>query len=362
MKIARVRTAIVETEMPNALVVSHGTAERRVRHAIVGLWADDGTPGVGEASPLTFFTGETVESVRAVIDGVLTPRLVGRDPRHIGAVVAALDEGFPGHPAAKAAIDMALHDLLGRAAGLPVSALLGGAYRDRVPVNNAVGFGPIEEAVRQAKEILVTRGLRGVKIKVGAGHRHDVEKVRAIREMAGPEAELIIDANAGYGPKEAVRLARAVEPFDIAHFEQPVGVDDFEGLAYVRANTAIPIMADESVRTARDALRLVRMGAADVFAIKFVKMGGLHRAREIRAIAEAAGVACTPISPFETAVGVAANLHFAASTVGCPYCNGLGTVLVFQGDTLGRIECEDGLMRVPAGPGLGVPFPEHLFA
>ncbi len=361
MKITRVRTAIVETEMPSALVVSHGTAERRVGHVIVGLWADDGTTGVGEASPLTFFTGETVASVRAVIDETLGPRTIGTDPRAIGALLARLDEGLPGHPAAKAAIDMALHDLVGKAANLPVSALLGGAYRDRVPINNAVGFGSIEQSVQQAKEILVTRGLRGVKIKVGAGHRHDVEKVRAIRAMAGPDAELIIDANAGYGPKEAGRLARAVEPFDIAHFEQPVGVDDLEGMAYVRANTTIPIMADESVRSPEDALRLVRMQAADVFAIKFVKMGGLARAREIRAIAEAAGVACTPISPFETAVGVAANLHFAASTRRCPYCNGLGTVLVFTGDTLGRIVCEDGYMHLPDGPGLGVPFPGHLF-
>jgi L-Ala-D/L-Glu epimerase / N-acetyl-D-glutamate racemase len=360
MKIIRVRTAVTETEMPDALVVSHGTAGRRVPHVIVGLWADDGTTGIGEASPLTFFTGETVPSVQVLIDETLGPRVMGRDPREVAAVLAALDEGLPGHPAAKAAIDMALHDLVGKAAGLSVSALLGGALRDRVPINKAVGFGAVEEAVRQAKAI-VALGLRGVKIKVGAGHATDVQKVRAIREMAGPGVELTIDANAGYGPKEAIRLARAVEPFDIAHFEQPVGVDDFEGMAYVRANTIIPVMADESVRSPEDALRLVRMQAADVFAIKLVKVGGLARARQILAIAEAAGVVCTTISPFETAIGVAANLHFAASTRKSPYCHGLATVQMFTGDTLGRLVCDDGSMHVPAGPGLGVPFPEHLF-
>lgn len=347
------RATLIERQASSRLTTSYGDAPAVRPHVIVEVGARRGVRGLGEASPLEDFTGETARSVLFTLNETYLAALAGRDPVDVAAIMADLERLLPGNPSAKAAIDMALHDLAGWLLGVPVSTLLGGARRPAVRLTRAIGIGPVAEVVAAA-EGHVAAGFRTIKMKVGQDPRSDVERVRAVRSVLGPNVRLRIDANQGYDPPTAVAVLQRLEDCDLEYVEQPVPRWNHAGMAHVRRATGVRVLADESVHTPQDALNLIRAEAADLFAIKFVKTGGLIRARQIAAIGEAAGIDCVVISPFETQIGAAAGLHMALALPYGRHSHEL-TVFATQPEMARTGISLDGDALVPAGtPGLGV--------
>jgi L-alanine-DL-glutamate epimerase-like enolase superfamily enzyme len=222
-----------------------------------------------------------------------------------------LNRMIPGNPGPKAAFDIAVHDAMARYAKLPLNALLGRALND-LETTITVGLEDRDETLRQA-ETLRKRGVTSIKFKIGGEPNRDVERIHFVRDNLGNDFRLTVDANQGYTRRQAIFVAKKLEDCDVDFFEQPVQGRNIVDLAVVRKQSPIPIMADESVHTARDALAVVRHEAADMINIKLMKSGGITEAKRIAAIAEAADIPCMVGCMVETKLGVAAGCHFATS-------------------------------------------------
>jgi muconate cycloisomerase len=224
-----------------------------------------------------------------------------------------MDSAIPGWPFAKAPIDVAAHDLLGQAMGVPVYQLLGGKVRDHIPLIWPIGSGSPEENAQEALA-KVEEGYRSLHIKVGASNpEDDIARVGAIREAVGEAISLMVDANQGWDRSTAIRTIRKLEGSNLSMVEQPVPAEDLDGMTKVQGVVDTPISADESLRSIQQALELIRRDAARVFSLKTGKSGGLFRTRQIAAIAEAAGLPCFVNSMIEMGISVATSLHVAAS-------------------------------------------------
>jgi L-alanine-DL-glutamate epimerase-like enolase superfamily enzyme len=291
------------------------------RFVLVRLYTDEGAVGLGEAAPLAEWggdhgrhSGETQLTVRHMVEEVIGPALVGVDPLNIQAISTMMDEVVSGHSYAKAAIDIALHDLLGKTAGLPVYQLLGGAIRETLPIAHMVGLMPLQEAVDEAASA-VSDGVGALQIKGGVDAERDIALIAALRERLGTSVWLRLDANQGYrDAKTAVGIIRRMEEFGIDAVEQPVA--GLERMAEVRAQVNTLIIADESCWGPWDAFECAVGRGADAISIYLAKAGGITGARKVAAVAEAAGLPCDVNGSLESGIGNAANLHFAlASTV-----------------------------------------------
>ena len=288
------------------------------RNVAVRIVTDYGVEGWGEASPSRRVTGETVETVVEALSRI-APRLVGACPLRIERNVETMDQVVEGNPAAKATIDIALHDVLGKTAGKPLFTLLGG-YRAEVLTDFTLSIKTPKEMAADAVKA-VEKGFKALKLKVGVNPSEDVERVRMVREAVGEGVEIRVDANEGWSPEQAVEVLNRVEKFRIRFVEQPVPAHDVKGLARVRRESPIPVMADESVHSPYDALRLIREEAVDMMNIKLAKSGGILKARKISDVAEAAGVSCMIGCMSESEIGVAAGAHFAAGVGNVNYAD-----------------------------------------
>lgn len=277
----------------------------------MALYDDHGHVGWGEASPSAVILSCTPESTLAAVD-LLLPAILGEDPRRIEFLVERMDQVLLGNAAAKAALDLALHDLVGHIYGEPVWRLLGGFRAEPVETDFTVGIDAPEVMAREAAE-LVEKSFRTIKVKVGEDPTVDVNRVRAIREAVGDRAALRIDANQGWTRAQAVWALSRMAECEIQFVEQPVRAEDIAGLAWVRQRSPIPVMADESVHSPEDALRIIRAEAADYMNIKLMKAGGLFRAREIATICKTADVPTMIGGMVETNLSATAAVHFALS-------------------------------------------------
>lgn len=280
-----------------------------VEEIILRLRTDGGQQGWGEASPSERILGSTAETTLAALE-VLIPAVLGEDPRRIGFLVHKMDLVISGQAAAKAALDIALHDLAGRITCEPVWRTLGGHRPEGVDTDFTVGMDDPQVMASEAKE-LVGRGFRTIKVKVGEEPRVDVERVRAVRDAVGHDIAIRIDANQGWTVSQAIRTLKAMAGLDVQLVEQPVAAEDVEGLARVRARSPIPVMADEAVHSPADALRVIRAGAADYVNIKLMKAGGLRHAQEIASICRAAGIPNMIGGMVESNISATAAIHFA---------------------------------------------------
>jgi muconate cycloisomerase len=271
-----------------------------------------------------------------------------------------------GHPFTKSGIELALWDILGKAAGLPVYRLLGGAIRETVPIKMSVSGAEPKRAAEIACWAM-ERGLKALKVKVGIEPEGDLARVKAVRAAIGPSVRMGVDANGGWSPRVAIEtIRRMAAECNIYFAEQPVAPLDMQWLVDVRRNVPVPVMADESCYTLQDAMALIRAGAADILSIYVGKGGGIGPARKMAAVAEAAGLTCTVGSNLELGVASAAMAHLATASVGVGAeefpCDILGP-LAYEHDLLVEpIEFRDGAVRVPQGPGLGVELDENMLA
>ncbi|MFS0575670.1 dipeptide epimerase [Sporosarcina sp. 179-K 3D1 HS] len=334
------------------------TALRTVHivHAIyVKVRSDDGRVGWGEAVPTHVITGDSLGSITYAIQEIIAPRLMGLDIRKREEMFQALDRSVIGNTSAKAAVDMAIYDLLGQLAGMPLYQLLGG-YRQEVETDFTISVDDPEKMAEDA-ERCVSEGFCTLKIKVGIGDiGKDLERIRTIREQVGTKPKIRLDANQGWQPKEAVRVIRKMEDagLNIELVEQPVHADDLEGLKYVTDHTITPIMADESMFSAKDALRICQQRAADLLNIKLMKAGGMREALKINAIAEAQGIGCMVGSMIETKLGVTAAAHFAASQPNITRFDFDAPLMLAADPVSGGILYHKSKIHFSTSPGLGV--------
>lgn len=335
-----------------------------LEYVVVRIETDDGLVGYGEAQADIGFFGNTVEGVAAAIRDYLGPQLIGRDPFHRDELLHIID--FQMQSCAISGIDLALHDLIGRASGLPVSALLGGTRRTRVQVAIEIAGGPAEQMAAECVRLMAS-GVRAFKAKIGGDPMRDAQALRVIRDAVGPDVSLRADANQGYTAKEGVTLCRQAEKLGVGLelLEQPVPRGDLAGMAFIRSHVDTLIEADESCYSPRDAFEIARQGAADVLNIKIGKAGGLLNALKIIAIAEGAGLGCVLGTAFGLGLEDAAKLHLAASSVAVRDAVEFTEIALHRNlllppdDTRLALPLQDGCLPVPTGPGLGVSIDER---
>jgi muconate cycloisomerase len=332
-------------------------------YVLVRVSDDAGRVGLGEASVTAIWSGESQLGTIALIEQELAPLLVGADPFDIEWIGRRMERTVFANSFAKAALEMALLDLQGQTLGVPVYKLLGGCDRETQARGIRLKFvvGAVEpELAAQRAARMVQRGWKAIKVKV-ARHEHprlDAERLRAVRQAIGPDTWLSVDANGGYTVEDAVWAAARFEKLEVALFEQPTRRGDHAAMAEVRRQSAIPIMADESVFTPLDALEVIRHRAADILSLYPGKHGGIRPTQAIAKLAESAGIPCTIGSNLEREVATAAMAHVTVCTANlqCERYPGdlIGPVYYTQPLTREPLRYEADRLWVPEKPGLGV--------
>ncbi|MEU2171532.1 mandelate racemase/muconate lactonizing enzyme family protein [Micromonospora chersina] len=324
-----------------------------------------GVTGWGEATPIPAWTYETAESIVTTIDRYLAPAILGRPAWDLDGVTTAFDRainrGFTiGAPLAKCAVDVALHDLFGRALGVSVGVLWGQRRRETIQLGWIVSGQTAAEA---ADAVAEGRGLgyAAFKVKVGLhSEAEDAAVVRAVREAA-PDAALWVDANQAYTVDGALRMARRLADLDVTAFEQPLPANDVAGQRRLRETSPIPVALDESLRHPSDLATFVKLNAVDVAIAKVQRSGGLTLSRRLCALAEDAGVRLMGSGLTDSDLGMAASLHlFAAYGIDTPVDLNGRQFLTSSYATGATVEVKDGVARVPSGPGLGVEVDESV--
>jgi L-alanine-DL-glutamate epimerase-like enolase superfamily enzyme len=350
VQITSVTTTAVRTSMREPLTWPGGVRES-ASGLVVEIHTDEGVSGIGEAP------GPTLPTIQTVIEQELTQFLVGQDPLRTEWLVHRMEEfsrNWSGIAAyAISGLEIALLDLKGKLLGAPVAELLGGFCRDRVPVVGYLFIDEPEANARKAKAF-VDAGYSELKLKVGRDFAQDHEGIAAIRDAVGPDVKLRIDANMIWSVPAAIKWIRGLEQFDLQYVEQPVPDFDVAGLAQVRRSVSVPIAADEACTDVRSALELVKQDACDVFVVYPSEAGGLMRARQIAAIAEAAGKWCAIGSWAELGPATVANAHLAAATTTFAFASDTHYPLQLEDVLRAPLDMSDGLLAVPRTPGLGV--------
>lgn len=303
--------------------------------------------GCGAPSEVTRETPATMnEALRS-----LAKELKGYEFHLPGEIADRMDRLVPGNPAAKAALDMAVHDLAAQVAGLPLYRYLG-ATRDRMVTAMTIGIMPTADAVERAKR-WTHAGFRALKIKVGTDPKQDLDRLAAIRGAVGPRIELRIDGNEGFTWGQALSFARAARDLDIAFFEQPVSASDFEGMRVLTESSPILIMADEMVLTREDAKKVRWGNAARAVNLKLMKQGGIARAMEVDTICSSAGYPTMVGCMSEPQLSIAAGLHFALASPNVRWLD-LDSHFNMASDPSSGLEFKHGHLLAPNKPGIGV--------
>lgn len=350
-------TAIKLGRISVPLRVPFKTALRRVdsvEDIIVEVHTDTGEIGYGEAPPTGAITGDTTGAIIGAITDYIRKALVGRDIDDFEDLTTALDGAVVKNSSAKAAVDMALWDLYGQKYQIPVYKLLGGA-RKKIITDITISVNSPEEMARDAVNA-IKRGYDTLKVKVGVDPTLDVARLKAIRDAVGSAPRIRIDANQAWAPKEAVRLLNEMQESGLAIelVEQPVKAHDLEGLTYVTERSYVPVLADESVFSAEDALKIVEMRAADLINIKLMKCGGLTSALKIAALAEISGMECMIGCMLEAKVSVNAAVHLACAKKVITRVDLDGPVLCSEDPIDGGAVFNEKEITVSDAPGLGI--------
>lgn len=352
-----------QTQRPRGippLKITDLKAQRKGDYVFYRVFTDGGVTGIGEPSPSNGPLNVTfVEMIR--------PLILGRDAFQIEAIWEAMYQGLyktrgQSVSMAMSAVDIALHDIVGKALGVPVYQLLGGLYRERIPMYASYlsrERSPVEQARLCAKA--VEQGFGGVKIKIAARYGNDAapafpdtDRVRETRAAVGEKTNLMVDANSGYSVSTAIRVGRMLERHNCFWFEEPVPFIDHEGTARVAAALDIPVAGGEQDHTRWDFQKLIAARSLDILQADVTKAGGLSECRKVAAMIDAAGLIYVPHDTSH-AIGLAACLHLAAATPVIRYANEFVAEPQTEAPVLNEpLFPKQGFLSVPRGPGLGI--------
>jgi muconate cycloisomerase len=368
MKIARIEVFPVRLPLKAVATLSRGvsrTIEEGKQLVLVKMTADDGTVGWGEAGPSRRWSAETVQSCYTSIKHYLAPMLIGRDPFDLAGGHAAMNGELapgldPGQPVAKAALDLAAHDLVCTKLGINLQSWLGAKGADRIELSWLVSAPGVEGAAASVQEGL-REGYRAFKVKVGHKPALDVERVRTVLELA-QGCTVWPDANQGYTLDEALRAARGFEALGIELFEQPVPMSDFYGMKKLLSATGLAIALDEAAMGLPLVIDLIRREAVEALVVKVNKTGGIHYARQLCDLARNAGLRLIGSGLMDAPIGFAASVHLFAA-YGIDYPCDLNGPQHIAGDYLAEpLPREGRFALVPQRPGLGTVIDEGKVA
>lgn len=325
----------------------------RLEGWVVRVRDDEGHEGLGycHAIPAISTHGEGARAGLAF----LVPMLVGRSLDELGAVLDELDATLAYQPTVKAAIDMALHDLLARAMDVPVHVLLGGRQRERVALSRILPIKAPDEMGALARQ-LAGQGYGQLKLKLSGDTDLDIQRLAAVREAVGPDVVLTLDPNQSYSPKQLISAFSRMERHAVALIEQPVPAADFAGLKLLTQALPVAIEADEAAQSVRDVFRLVSERAVDVINLKATNLGGLRRFLQAVRICEAGEVAVRVGAAFGPALMQGMALQAACTVRRLPYGCELSEHLHLLDDPFTPLPVTDGHLALPAGTGCGVTF------
>ncbi len=318
----------------------------------VALRDEAGHQGYGAGSPTPDIVGDDLESTRRALEERVRPALAGADATDLDAAVNRVTAAAAGFPAACAAADIALHDLHARRRGVPLVKMLGGARR-RLVTSVTIGIEGTEAMVQRARA-LTRRGFRAIKVKIGEDPEADIARIGAIRAAVGASIRIRVDANEGYAPDHAARVAHACAGLDIELIEQPVSSTDLAGLRLVGSVARCPVVIDEGVRMATDLAPFVMARAARGANIKLMKCGGILEARRIDAALTQAGWSALVGCMDESCVAIAAAAHFAAAAASVSWIDLDGSLDLAADPFTGGFTIRDGEIVLSDAPGLGV--------
>jgi len=350
------RLEVFGVEMPLiGTFTSGGISKQVTKCVVVRLTASDGTAGISSAEPSagTKSPGTAAELIATLRERV-APALVGHDPTNINRLIELLDKLAPTQPGVGAAVEMACVDLASRIQGVPIYTYLGGAVQDKVEFNGWIGMLPPEEAAAEARRWLKA-GFRSTKIKVGSGVEADRDRIAAVRAAVGSAMKLRIDANTQYDADTSLKLCRAIKQFDLQLFEQPVPKDDIAGMARVRREGGIPVMADETISDHQSLIAVIKADAADFVKFGIKQAGGILRAARMLATAEAARIPVVIGHGFGLDPSTLAEIMLAASSRNVlPGLECVGPLKVVDTVATTRLDISSGSLPLPRGPGLGI--------
>lgn len=353
MKITDIKYEVAWTKQKYPFRIAFATFEYSPA-VFIKLTTDAGIVGYGEANPFAPVTGEDENTVVNALK-VFTPGIIGADPFDIQGIHAVMDRCLYGNASAKCGIDIALYDIMSKAAGQPLYKFLG-STNNRVVTDVTIGIDVPEKMLERAKD-WVSRGFRILKVKTGIDPKDDLEALRLMHEAFGDSVLIRIDGNQGYSAASALAAIPCMAELGVKAFEQPLPAWDIDGMARVRARAGnVQIMADESLHSPHDALRICQAGAADILNIKLMKCGGLYPAQKINAIGEAFGINCMVGCMMDTKVAISAALALVAANTNITEADCDGFLLIDdQGKELrGGFTYEGCDITLSDAPGLGI--------
>ncbi len=347
MLIVDISTIRHDFKLSHPSVVAYESVET-APNIVVRIELENGLIGWGNAAPDEHVTGETAESVQQTLNQIFQPFLIGQDATRIEWLWPQLRSLAPRQPTAIAAVDIALYDLLGKVAGLPLCQLLGCA---RGEIVTSITLSIEETSVNLARAAeFQAQGFKALKIKCGLDADEDIARVRTIRQAVGDAMQLSLDANQGYSVYTTLHVLKALRDCNIAFVEQPVAAGDIEALREVCRRSPIPVMADESVLDAADVL----LTPASLVNLKLMKTGGITGTLKANAVAEARGIRTMIGCMDESRISMAAAAHVALALDNFVYADLDGHLDIVDDVADGGILIEDGLVRVSDRAGLGL--------
>jgi L-alanine-DL-glutamate epimerase-like enolase superfamily enzyme len=368
MKITRVECIPVSLPFVKPIVMSGGPA-KCADAVVLKIHTDEGITGVAETGDTSlWYMGESQDSIFSNIVNVFAPQiLLGEDPFNIEKIVARMDKAVRANNQSKAVVDYALHDLMGRALGVPLYKLLGGLSNPRIPLAYVMSSGTAAEVEAEAKS-LVKAGFKGLKLKVGARTPdEDIETVGALRQAVGNKIKIMIDANGGWLYHQALYVLQRVAKYDVYVAEQPVPWWDIDGLARLRRKVDVPVFPDEAAKELNDLIKIIEKDAADGFFLKVPKAGGILKSQKWVAIAQAGNLPVMCGCMIDSGLGAACTAHFLAATewIGKIEQEAIGPLNLYNiPDTVSKPlkddlavkvpRYENGFLYPPEGPGTGV--------